>query len=318
MYNDINFIVDWADSILFIILLIEVVYLLFLGSTKQSVAMKCRIDKYYRYAVLIPKGYTFPQQDYLSENFEVFQYNNWRTEIKEIDYKKFDMAVVIGPYITLPSNLLSTLNIGNNNGFKAMQLHTILSKNNSYALRKAMRLEELRNGLFKSGHCGIGLSSALDKENFAIPLEWAQKHIKTDKTNLEWALTSNMIFIKYLSEPKIVANQFPDHFRQRSIKRSFTRLCKYLFSGNWEEIERDLRRLCPSIGALIIITFIMGISLIFYEWEWSIKWWILQFCTFFALSLAMPDCAMEPHKSRMTLNPYKIWKTRRLKQELKS
>lgn len=316
---DIFYIItDWIDSILFIILFIEVAYLLLLGATKKSVVLKSRTNKFFRYAILIPEGYSMPKQNYLSEYFDVFEYTNWRTRIKEIDNEKYDISVIIGPFIKLPATLLSTLNIGNNSGFKAMQLHTILNRNDSYSIRKAIRKEELRNGLFKSGHCGLGLSSALDKANFAIPLKWAQEHIRTDRTNLELSLSSNRIFIKYLSEPVIIAESYPEHFKQRSFKRSIQRLFKYLFSGNIEEIERDLRRLFPSIGVLILITFIMGISLIFYQWEWAVKWWILQCFAFFAFSLAMPDCAMIPHKNRISLNPYKIWKSRQLKQQLKS
>lgn len=311
--NIITPIIDWIDSILFFILFLEVAYLLLLGSVMKSTVFKCRIDKYFRYAVLIPKGYSFPEQDYKQEYFQFFYYDNWRTKIKEIEACSFDMIIVLGPFVSVPKDLLSTINIANNSGFKALQLHTKLESNNTYRLRRKARLEELRNGLLKSGRCGIGLSSALDKYNFAIPLKWAQKYLKSDKTNLEWALTSHHIFIKYLIEPMIIAESFPEHFKQRPFRKSMRRLFQSIQSGNLEEIERSLHRIFPSCKSLIIILLAFSVSFSFYSIYWSIKWWMLLYFSFFAFSLAMPNYVMEPHKQRKSLNLYKLWKNRQLK-----
>lgn len=311
-------IVDWIDSILFLFLFLEVAYLLLLGSVMKSTVAKCRIDKYFRYAVLIPKGYPFPEQDYKQEHYQCFYYDNWRTKIKEIKADSFDTVIVLGPFVSIPKDLLSTVNIANNNGFKALQLHTILNSNRTYRLRRKARSEELRNGLLKSGRCGIGLSSALDKYNFVVPLKWTQEHLKTDKTNLEWALTSHHIFIKYLIEPMIVAENFPKHFKQRSFKKSMRRLFKFLPTGNLEEIERSLHHLFPSCKFLITILFAFSIGLSFYSLYWSIKWWLLLYFSFFAFSLAMPNYVMEPHKKRKSLNLYKIWKNRQSKEKLRA
>lgn len=313
--NIITPIIDWIDSILFFFLLLEVVYLLLLGSVMRSTVFKCRIDKYFHYAVLIPKGYPIPEQDYKQDYFHFFYYDNWRTKIKEIEAGDFDMVIVLGPFVSIPKGLLSTINIANNSGFKALQLHTILNSNHTYCIRRKARFEELRNGLLKSGRCGIGLSSALDKYNFAIPLKWAQEHLKTNKTNLEWALTSHRIFIKYLMEPMIIAENFPEHFKQRPFRKSMRRLILSFQTWNLEEIERSLHRIFPSCKLLIIILLAFSIGFSFYNAYWSIKWWMLLYFSFFAFSLAMPDYVMEPHKQRKSLNLYKLWKNRQSKQE---
>lgn len=310
---NIYLIIDWADSILFFLLFLEVAYLLLLGSVTRSVVPPCRIDKLHKYAVLIPTSFTLPAQDYSSDYYQVVYYDNWRKQIKELAAEAFDYAIILGPFVSIPPHLLSTINNAHNSGFKVLQLHTILDRNKSYRLRRRARFEELRNGLFKSGRCGIGLSAALDKYNFVIPLEWVQQYMKTERTNLEWALISRHLFIKYLSEPYIVAKTFPSHFKARSVGKSIKRLFKFLTSGNTEEIERDIMRLFPTTSWLVAIIAVMGIALIFVDYTWSIKWWILLFFTFFSFSLAMPDYVMEPHKKHKTLNLYKIWKNRQSK-----
>lgn len=313
---NIDFIIDWADTILFLYLFFEVVYLLLLGSVTKSCVPSCHVDKYYRYAVLIPSSFSFPIQDYSSQYFNVFFYNdNWYTKLKELDSGAFDFVIVLGSFVSVPSTLLSAVNNACNSGFKALQLHTILNRKDRFLLRHKARIEELRNGLFKSGRCGIGLSSALDKTNVVVPLEWAQTRLKTERTNLEWTLVSHHVFIKYLCEPVIVAECFPPHFKSRSFKKSMQRLFKYLRPGCLEEIERNLLRLFPSLSGMIAITFIAGTVLLFYHTTWAIKWWILLFFIFFAFSLAMPDYVMEPHKKRKTLNIYRIWKNRQLKRK---
>ncbi len=311
--NIITPIIDWIDSILFFFLFLEVAYLLLLGSVMRSTVFKCRIDKYFRYAVLIPKEYPFPEQDYKQEHFHVFYYDNWRTKIKDLETNDFDMVIVLGSFISVPKDLLSTINIANNSGFKALQLHTILNNSYTYKIRNRARLEELRNGLLKSGRCGIGFSSALDKYNFAIPLKWAQKHLKSEKTNLEWALTSHHIFIKYLIEPMIIAEDFPEHFKQRPFKKSIKRLLQSIKTRNLEEIERSLHRIFPSYKFLIPILLAFSIGFSFYSIYWSIKWWMLLYASFFAFSLAMPDYVMEPHKQRKSINLNKLWKSRQSK-----
>lgn len=311
--NIITPIIDWIDSILFFFLFLEVAYLLLLGSVMKSTVFKCRIDKYFRYAVLIPKGYPFPEQDYKHEYFQFFYYDNWRTEMKKIEADDFDMAIILGPFESIPKDLLSILNIANNSGFKALQLHTILNNKHTYKVRRKARLEELRNGLLKSGRCGIGLSSALDKYNFAIPLKWAQKYLKSEKTNLEWALTSHHIFIKYLIEPMIIAEGFPEHFKQRPFKKSIKRLLQSIQTRNLEEIERSLHRIFPSYKFLILILLAFSLSFSFYSFYCSIKWWMLLYASFFAFSLAMPDYVMESHKQRKSINLNKLWKSRQSK-----
>lgn len=303
--------INVTDYILFFYLLIEVVYLLTLGSVAKSSIFNSAPDRFFRYAVFIPNGFIFPSQNYISDYYQVFFYKSWRNKLRELDAEAFDEVIVLGPFKKIPIDLLSKLNIANNEGFKALQLHTVLDDNRTYQLRRKARLEELRNGLMKSGRCGWGLSSAMDKENFVVPLKWTQNNLKTDRTNLEWRLISQKVFIKYMSEPFIVADSFPEHFKQRPFLKAFKRLKLSLITGDLEEMERGLVRLFPSYTTLIILLTCLAIGMIFLDPYRSIKWWILWYFTFFAFSLAMPDYVMEPHKRKMKLkNIIALWKNR--------
>jgi hypothetical protein len=273
-----------------------------------------RVDHFYRFAVLIPENSIFPEQIYDQDHYQLFHYSNWRQTLKELDNTLFDEVVVLGQFVTIPNNLLSVINIANNDGYKAIQLHSFLSDNSTYKLRRRTRKEELRNGFLKSGRCGVNLSSAMDKINFVLPLKWTQDHLKSEKTNIEWLLTAHRVFIKYLSEPLILVNELPAHCKQRPFMKSMKRL--FIHRENKEEVERSLAHLFPSFKQLIYILIFLSIITSIFQPAWSIKWWISTYVTFFAYSIAMPNCAMIPHKQRKNHSLYKLWKNRKLKTEL--
>jgi hypothetical protein len=307
---DILPIIDLADDILFILLLAEVVYLLFLGSVTKSIVLPCSVAQHHRFAILVPEGQTFPMQDYERNLYEVFGYNDWRETLQTLDASLYDEAIILGPFTSLSEDLLTTIDRANNGGYKVVQLHTVLHDNSTYALRRRARKEELRNGFLKSGRCGRGLSSAMDKLYFALPLQWAQEHIKSQRTNIEWLATSHKLFIKYIEEPFVYVDSFPDHFRARPFAKAMRRLAHYLFRGDREEIDRGLARLFPSFKALVYILFVLALATSFFSPGWSVKWWFLIYLTFFAYSLAMPDYVMAPHRPRKIKSLYRLWKSR--------
>lgn len=287
-------------SILFLYFLIEVLYLLALSSVSKSNIFDYSADKKYHYAVLIPKGYNFVLQDYQQEYYNVFEYtNNWLTVIKQLDNNLYEEALILGDYTSIPTNLLSILNIANNQGYKAIQLHTVLKDSNTFCLKQKTRFEELRNALFKSGRCGWGFSSTMDKENFIIPVKWTQDNIKNEHTNLEMKLINHKIFIKYISEPYIISTHFPQHNKTSyHPSKIINRIKRDINNRNFERFERDVAFFFPSPINLSIILTIFSIIQTLISPSDSIQWWILLYFTLFIFSLALPDYVIDFHKEK--------------------
>lgn len=289
--------IDIVDNILFIYFLIEVLYLLILGASRHSISIGYNTHKHYRFAVLIPEGFSFPNQDYDSNYYSVFYYTNFRNSLKDINSDDYDEVVLLGPFKDVSSTLLTIVNDALNDGFKVLQLHSVLDGRSLKDCRM-IKMEELRNGFYKSGRCSIGISSALDKENIVLPLKFTQEHLKSDKTNLEWVMLSHKIFIKYLNKCNVKVERYPEHFKPRPFRNAFSRLGKSLSNHNSDELERFLLHLFPSYNYFILLVFILSVATFFIDPYWSIKWWILLYFALFICCLALPDCAMNLRKSK--------------------
>jgi hypothetical protein len=66
-------------------------------------------------------------------------------------------------------------------------------------------------------------------------------------------------------------------------------LPKAISSGNLDYCDKIFQWLIPPRMLLIGLPFVFGIMMLFINWTYSIKWWVILFLLMVALSMAMPD-----------------------------
>ena len=234
-----------AEIILYIILAFNTGYLLLFAIASKF----CRPSIYPRTApgtkfavlfpaykedkVIIPAIYSFLQQDYPRELYDIIVISDQMQEstneaLRQLpvrlliaDYTDsskakamslamnatadipYDAVVIMDADNTAGTSFLSELNPVFQSGARAVQAHRTAKNTNTDIAVLDAASEEINNSIFRSGHIALGLSSALIGSGMALEACWFRQHIHLLETagedkEMEALLLKQRIHIEYL------------------------------------------------------------------------------------------------------------------------
>ena len=234
-----------AEIILYIILAFNTGYLLLFAIASKF----CRPRIYPRTApgtkfavlfpaykedkVIIPAIYSFLQQDYPRELYDIIVISDQMQEstneaLRQLpvrlliaDYTDsskakamslamnatadipYDAVVIMDADNTAGTSFLSELNPVFQSGARAVQAHRTAKNTNTDIAVLDAASEEINNSIFRSGHIALGLSSALIGSGMALEACWFRQHIHLLETagedkEMEALLLKQRIHIEYL------------------------------------------------------------------------------------------------------------------------
>lgn len=287
-----------VDSVLYFGITLSGIYLFVFALA----SMLKRADRYpkakekHRFIVLLPTGTTLRAQEYPKELYDVLPYDKLPEAVQGLDGSRYDVAVILGETTTPSPRLLQEVNKAYDAGTIAMQLHHTIEERSTRKLRRQALCEEINHSLFKQGHTGVGLSSALDGMDIAVELSWLQKNLKSAKSNLERRLLRQNIFIDYLEHASVgsPAPRMRTHTLSRS--KALSDLPEAVLGGHWDYANKLFQRLIPSWKTLLILTPLLAVATTCYDSSLSPKWWGGVFCLLLTLCFAIPDYLVEKKK----------------------
>ena len=218
----------------------------------------------------------------------------------------FDIVAIMDADNITQQDFLSKINDAYDSGVYAVQAHrTAKGADADVAILDSVS-EEINNAIFREGHVRAGLSSALIGSGMAFDYKWFARAIPKVSTagedkELELLLLKEEIFIDYLSDLHVYdqkTSTASGYYRQRRrwiaaqfdlLRKGLPYLPKALASGNLDYCDKIFQWLIPPRMLLIGLPILFGIMMLFINWTYSIKWWVLLFLLMAALSMAMPD-----------------------------
>ena len=236
-----------AEIILYIILAFNTGYLLLFAIASKF----CRPRIYPRTApgtkfavlfpaykedkVIIPAIYSFLQQDYPRELYDIIVISDQMQEstnealrqlpvrlliadytdsskakamtlaMDSIDTDAYDIVVIMDADNMTTPDFLSTINRVFDSGIKSAQAHRTGKNLNTDISVLDSASEEINNGFFRSGHNAVGLSAGLSGSGMAFEAEWFHQNVKYLQTagedkELEAMLLQQRIYTVYLPD----------------------------------------------------------------------------------------------------------------------
>ena len=226
--------------------------------------------------------------------------------IEHYGNSNFDIVAIMDADNITQQDFLTKINDAYDSGVYAIQAHrTAKEKNAEVAILDSVS-EEINNAIFREGHVRAGLSSALIGSGMAFDYKWFARSIPKVSTagedkELELLLLKEEIFIDYLSDLYVYdqkTSTVSGYYRQRRrwiaaqfdlLIKGLPYLPKAISSGNLDYCDKIFQWLIPPRMLLIGLPFLFGIMMLFINWTYSIKWWVILFLLMAALSMAVPD-----------------------------
>jgi cellulose synthase/poly-beta-1,6-N-acetylglucosamine synthase-like glycosyltransferase len=226
--------------------------------------------------------------------------------IEHYGNSNFDIVAIMDADNITQQDFLTKINDAYDSGVYAIQAHrTAKGGDTDVAILDSVS-EEINNAIFREGHVRAGLSSALIGSGMAFDYKWFARSIPKVSTagedkELELLLLKEEIFIDYLSDLYVYdqkTSTVSGYYRQRRrwiaaqfdlLRKGLPYLPKAISSGNLDYCDKIFQWLIPPRMLLIGLPFVFGIMMLFINWTYSIKWWVILFLLMVALSMAMPD-----------------------------
>lgn len=222
---------------------------------------------------------------------------------KHIDY---DIIVILDADNIVEPNFLNEINNSYYAGSKAIQAHRVAkNRDTEMALLDAVS-EEINNSIFRRGHVRIGMSSALIGSGMAFDYNWFRNHVEYLTTagedkELEVLLLKQGIYIDYLNwvfvyDEKTRKESAFAKQRRRWIAaqfdilgRSIKDLPKAIWNRNWDYADKLIQWMM--LPRIVVMGFALcfAIGMLFIDWVWAIKWWIIFIILMYAFAMAIPD-----------------------------
>lgn len=220
--------------------------------------------------------------------------------------KKYDIVTVLdADNIVEPEYLQDICNAYDQN-IVAMQCHRVAKNRDTEVAVLDAVSEEINNSIFRKGHVNAGLSSALIGSGMAFDYKWFAENIKLvftagEDKEIEKLLLKQGIYIDYLNDTLVYdekvsrAGAFYSQ-RRRWIAAQFDvfalavrDLPRAVWSGNIDYCDKLFQwAMLPRVVLLGLIALI-ALGVFFWDWQSSLKWWILLLMLLFSLAFATPD-----------------------------
>lgn len=350
--NNIPSFIDTADSILFIVFLICVVYL-FIFSFASLFDKKfdyMPAKKKLRYLVLYP-AYAednviiesincFLKQDYPKNKYDVAVISDHMqeetnrqlkglpitvlepifetsTKAKALNFaikqmpNDYDCVIILDADNHVDIDFLNRLNDAYSSSKAAIQVRRIEKKITSEISLIDAITEEVNNGIFRSGHVRLGLSSALSGSGMLFSYDWFAKNVDKLKTTgedkeLEVLLLTQRQYIDFLSDVYVYDEKTPSQdimkkqrkrwaaAKHRIFMTSLPKLPEALIKGNIDFSMKIIQWMIPSMfiqiaGISMIATITTMIDLFYDSPLLCIKWWLLLILLGLTIMIPIPD-----------------------------
>ena len=218
----------------------------------------------------------------------------------------FDVVAILDADNHTQQNFLRKINDAYDYGIQAVQAHrTTKGGDTEVGILDAVG-EEINNAIYREGHVRAGLSSALIGSGMAFDYKWFARSIPKVSTagedkELELLLLREEIFIEYLSDLHVYDQKTTTtsgYYRQRRrwiaaqfdlLGKGLPYLPKAIITGNLDYCDKLFQWMIPPRILLVGLSFLFGFIMLFINWTYSIKWWLVLIMLLSAMSLAMPD-----------------------------
>lgn len=219
----------------------------------------------------------------------------------------YDIALVLDADNVIPYDYLNDVNdLYARPGVEIVQTHRMAKNINSdMALLDAIS-EEINNTIFRLGHVKLGMSAALIGSGMAFCYDLFRETMANVKAvggfdrELELTLLYQGKYFHYLPETYVFDEKIQnsdDFSRQRRRWLSaqwhycmaFAKyLWKAIYKRNWDFCDKMFQQFCIPRLLLLGFTSIFTLFLTFYNWVWSLKWWMMFILLVTALLVAVP------------------------------
>lgn len=219
----------------------------------------------------------------------------------------YDIALVLDADNVIPYDYLKDVNdLYARPEVEIVQTHRVAKNiNNDMALLDAIS-EEINNTIFRLGHAKLGMSAALIGSGMAFRYDLFRETMANVKAvggfdrELELTLLYRGKYFHYLPETYVFDEKIQntdDFSRQRrrwlSAQWHYCKvfakyLWKAIYKRNWDFCDKMFQQFCAPRLLLLGFTFILALFFTFYNWVWSLKWWVMLILLVTALLVAVP------------------------------
>lgn len=222
---------------------------------------------------------------------------------KHIDY---DVVVILDADNIVEPSFLHQINNAYSAGSKAIQAHRVAkNRDTEMAILDAVS-EEINNSIFRRGHVRIGMSSALIGSGMAFDFKWFKEnvnHLNTagEDKELEVLLLKQGVYIDFLNWVFVydekTRNQSTFAKQRRRwvaaqfsiLKDSIKDLPKAIWKKNWDYADKLIQWMMLPRVVVMGFAFCFAVGMLFIDWVWAIKWWILLIVLMYSFAMAIPD-----------------------------
>ncbi|MDD2191137.1 MAG: glycosyltransferase [Bacteroidales bacterium] len=220
-----------------------------------------------------------------------------------IDY---DVIVILDADNIVEPTFLNEINNAYSSGSKAIQAHRVAkNRDTEMAILDAVS-EEINNSIFRRGHVRIGMSSALIGSGMAFDFQWFKdnvNHLNTagEDKELEVLLLKQGIYIDFLNwvfvydEKTRSQSTFAKQRRRwvaaqfSILKTSIKDLPKAIWERNWDYADKLIQWIMLPRVVVMGFAFCFAVGMLFIDWVWAIKWWIILIVLMYSFAMAIPD-----------------------------
>lgn len=188
----------------------------------------------------------------------------------------------------------------------AIQSHRVPIEIRSLSDRINAFSEGINNSIFRKGHVQLGFSSALNSSGIALDYKWLMENLHSLPEDdiikkLETTLLKQNIYIDYMNNvytflSESTSKENIQYERSKWQKDKYVNLFKelpklpiFFFQGNWDYCDKLLQWAIPSRFILTFLIALITCITFLYDWNISIKWFILLIILLFTYAIAAPD-----------------------------
>jgi cellulose synthase/poly-beta-1,6-N-acetylglucosamine synthase-like glycosyltransferase len=235
--------------------------------------------------------------------------------IEYVGDREYDVVVILDADNWVDTNFLDELNNAYYSGSKAIQAHRIAkNRDTGMALLDAVS-EEINNSIFRRGHVRVGMSSALIGSGMAFDYKWFKQNVKYVKTaaedkEIEVLLLKEGIYIDFLNDVFVYDEKVKNEAvfaKQRrrwmaaqvdTLITSMRDFPKAVAQGNWDYADKLFQWMMLPRVMVMGFSLLFAIGMLFIDWVWSIKWWIIFIVLVYSFAMAIPDFLVDEKLKR--------------------
>lgn len=226
--------------------------------------------------------------------------------LSNITHKKYDMALLFDANNIVSTDYIKRINEAFYSGCMAIQSHRVPIEIRSLSDRINAFSEGINNSIFRKGHVQLGFSSALNSSGIALDYKWLMENLHSLPEDdiikkLETTLLKQNIYIDYMNNvytflSESTSKENIQYERSKWQKDKYVNLFKelpklpiFFFQGNWDYCDKLLQWAIPSRFILTFLIALITCITFLYDWNISIKWFILLIILLFTYAIAAPD-----------------------------